>query len=101
MNEFFRSSIDIVGEFTGLRTKDWDAARAAYYEDIRAGIARASGLVAMLALQKGDVETAQLERKVFLYGIAYPDEAHVPNTMTQRAAQQVLDELPPLTTSEH
>lgn len=93
MNQFFRSSAELVGEFTGLRTRDWQAVRQAQYEGVKSDIVRASGLVGMVALKNGDLESSQLERKIFLHDIAFPAGAGTVDTMSQQAAQEVLDEL--------
>lgn len=93
MNKFLQNSLELFGEFSGLRQRDWGAARDAYYEDVKQGIARAGGLVAVMAARRGDAETARLEQKTFLYDIAYPSPAVTVPTLTQRAAQEVLDSL--------
>ena len=93
MNKLLRNSMEIVGEFTGLRPRDWDAVRQAQFDGIKQDIARASGLVAITAMQRGDMETAQLERKIFLHDIAGTGSVNGPLSMTQQAAQEVLDEV--------
>lgn len=93
MNRLLQNGVEIFGEFTGLRKKDWEATQTAHYTDIKDGIVRASGLVAMMALQRGDYETAQLERKIFLHELAETDPVRGAVNSTQRAAQEVLDEV--------
>jgi hypothetical protein len=93
MKKLLQNSMDLVGEFTGLRQRDWDAVRQAQFEGIKKDIARASGLVALNAMHRGDIETAQLERKIFLHDIAGTGSEDSALSMTQRAAQEVLDEV--------
>ena len=93
MKKLLRNSIELVGEFTGLRPRDWDAVRQAQFDGIKHDIARASGLVALTAMHRGDLETAQLERKIFLHDIAGTGVVDGALSMTQQAAQEVLDEV--------
>lgn len=93
MNKFLQNSLELFGEFTGVHQRDWTAVRDAYFEDVKQGIARAGGLVAVMAAQRGDAETARLDQKTFLYDIAYPDVSVGEPTMTQRAARELLDTL--------
>lgn len=93
MNKLLLNGMELIGEFTGLRQRNWEAAQVAHYADIKDGIVRASGLVALMALQRGDYETAQLERKIFLHELAETDPVRGAINSTQRAAQEVLDEV--------
>lgn len=93
MKDFLRNTGEFLGEATGLRSKNWAEVQASHYEAVKDGLGKALGWVTMSATLRGDYEAVRLEQKRFLHELAEDTEPDRPTTLTQRAAQELLDEL--------
>lgn len=93
MKKIIRNTFECFGELSGLKPKDWQAEQDLAFQENKAGLKLAAGWMARLGTERHDPETAMLETKIFLYEVVDTAPADGPLNLTQRAAQELLDEL--------
>lgn len=93
MRQIIRNTFECFGELSGLKTRDWEAVQDASFQEQKAGLKLAAGWMARLGTERNDPEAAALETKRFLYDVVDTGPTDGPFNSTQRAAQEILDEL--------
>lgn len=93
MRKIIRNTFECFGELSGLRPKDWQAERDAAFKDQKAGLRLAAGWMSRLGVERDNPESAALETKRFLYDVAETSRIDGTPSITQLAAQELLDEL--------
>lgn len=93
MRKIIRNTFECFGELSGLKTRDWEAVQDTSFREQKEGLKLAAGWMARLGTVRDDPESAALETKRFLYDVVDTAPTDGPLNSTQRAAQELLDEL--------